>query len=62
MRESAHLNSRWVDLPLTEPTDLEKRIEAAFARTYGHDWRDPEALVDVPFRQGGVRYTEGNWD
>jgi len=61
MRESA-LRGTWVDLPLTEPTELEAEIECEFRRTYGHDPRDTEALVSVPFPQGGVRYTIGNWD
>ncbi len=62
MRESARLGTGWLDLPLAGPTDCERRTEAAFVETYGHDWRDAEGLVDVPFPQGGVRYTVGNWD
>jgi len=62
MRESAHLRAGWLDLPLSEPTDVERRIEQAFIEDYGHDWRDAEGLADVPFPQGGVRYTVGNWD
>lgn len=62
MRESARLGKGWVDLPLTVPTELERRIEAAFVKTYGRDWRDGEGLVDVGFRQGGVRTDVGNWD
>jgi predicted dehydrogenase len=62
MRESARLGGGWVDLPLTAPTELERRTEQAFVEDYGHDWRDAEGLVDVPFPQGGVRYTVGNWD
>ena len=62
MRESARLGTGWLDLPLAEPTDCERRTEAAFIETYGHHWRDAEGLADVPFPQGGVRYTVGNWD
>jgi len=62
MRESARLGSRWVDLPLTEETELERRLEEEFRAMYGHDASEVEALVDVPFPQGGVRYTIAGWD
>lgn len=62
MRESARRGSQWLDLPLAEQTELEAEMEREFRRTYGHDPRDTEALVNVPFPQGGVRYTIGNWD
>lgn len=62
MRESARLGGPWLDLPLTGPTEVERRMEQAFLEDYGHDWRDAEGLVDVAFPQGGVRYTVGNWD
>ena len=60
MRESAR-RGEWVDLPLTEPTELETRIEEAYLADYG-DWTDPESLVNTPFRRGGVRVDVANWD
>lgn len=62
MRESARRGNVWVDLPLTEPTALELELEEAYRRTYGHDARDAEALLNVGFPQGGVRYTVAYWD
>ncbi|MEA3401864.1 MAG: Gfo/Idh/MocA family oxidoreductase [Armatimonadota bacterium] len=61
IRESHRRGGGWLDLPLGEPTDLERDIEEAYRRTYG-DWEDPESLVDVPFPQGGVRFELGMWD
>ena len=61
MRESARRGGGWVELPLTEPTELELRIEEAYLETYG-DWTDPESLVNTPFHRGGVRVDVGNWD
>ena len=62
MRESARRGNTWVQLPLTEETDLEKQIEAEFRKVYGHDPREVEALVDTQFLIGGVRYIVANWD
>ena len=62
MRESARRDSAWVELPLTEETELERQMEEEFRRTYGHDARDVEALASVAFPRGGVRYTVGGWD
>ena len=61
MRESAR-SGGWVDLPLTEETELERELEQEFVRLYGHDARETEALVTVPFPQGGVRLTIAGWD
>lgn len=61
MRESARRGDGWVKLPLTEPTELEGRIEDAYLKQYG-DWTKPETLVNTPFHQGGVRTDIGNWD
>lgn len=62
MRESARRENVWVELPLTEETELEKQIEAEFRKVYGHDPRDVEALVNTQFLIGGVRYIVANWD
>jgi predicted dehydrogenase len=62
LRESARRGNKWVELPLTEETELERQIEAEFRRVYGHDPREVEALVNTPFLIGGVRYTVANWD
>jgi len=61
IRESDARGGGWVELPLGEPTALEAEIEAAYADDYG-DWTRPESLVDVPYRQGGVRLDVGGWD
>jgi predicted dehydrogenase len=62
LRESARRGNKWVELPLTEETELERQIEAEFRRVYGHDPREVEALVNTPFLIGGVRYIVANWD
>ncbi|MBI3921846.1 MAG: Gfo/Idh/MocA family oxidoreductase [Armatimonadetes bacterium] len=62
LRESHRRGNTWVDLPMTEPTELEKEMEAEFRRAYGHDYRAGEALTGVRFPLGGVRHTVGNWD
>ncbi|MCS7187423.1 MAG: Gfo/Idh/MocA family oxidoreductase [Armatimonadota bacterium] len=62
MRESARRWNVWVELPLTEETELEKQIEAEFRKVYGHDPREFEALVNTQFLIGGVRYIVANWD
>lgn len=62
LRESARRGNQWVELPLTDETELERQIEAEFRRVYGHDPRDVDALVNTQFLIGGVRYTVANWD
>lgn len=61
-RESARRGNTWVDLPLTEATELEKRIHEAFRKMYGHDPQESEALAGVPYPRGGVRYKVAGWD
>ena len=62
VRESAHLGSAWVNLPLGEPTDLERRIEAAFVQRYGQDpLADPDALLNAPFTRSGVLWQAAHW-
>ena len=62
LRESARRDSAWVDLPLTEATELEKEIEADFRSLYGHGPDDPEALSQIAYPRGGVRYRIAGWD
>ena len=62
LRESARRDSDWMDLPLTEPTELEKEIEADFRACYGHGPDEVEALANVAFPRGGVRYRVAGWD
>jgi len=62
MRESARRGNVWIDLPLTEPTALEKEIEAEFRSLYGADPDEPEALAKVAYARGGVRYRLAGWD
>lgn len=62
MRESARRNNTWVELPLMEPTALEEEIEAGFRSLYGHGPDEPEALAQVPYVRGGVRYRVAGWD
>ena len=62
LRESARRNSTWIDLPLTEITELEKRLHNEFFMTYGAGPEQVEALTDVAFPRGGVRWTVAGWD
>ena len=62
LRESARRNNIWMDLPLTEPTELEKAIEADFVRLYGHRPEEAEALSHVPVPRAGVRWRIAGWD
>jgi len=62
MRESARRGNVWIDLPLREVTDLEKRLHEEFRRMYGHSPEDVEDLSDVAFPRGGVRWTVAGWD
>jgi len=62
LRESARRGNTWVDLPLTEPTELEKQLEAEFRKTYGCGPDEPEALAKVAYFRGGVRYRVAGWD
>lgn len=62
LRESARRNNIWMDLPLTEPTELEKAIEADFVRLYGCRPEEAEALSHVPVPRAGVRWRTAGWD
>jgi predicted dehydrogenase len=62
IRESARLGSTWVDLPLRGPTELERKLEEEFRRMYGHPFYEVEALAQVQFPRGGVRWRVAGWD
>jgi len=62
MRESARLGNKWLDLPLTEVTELEKRIEQEFVKVYGHAFHESEALAGVRIPRAGVRWRVAGLD
>ena len=62
LRESARRGNEWVKLPLTEVTELEKRLHEEYRKMYGHDPDEVEALASVAFPRGGVRYRIAGWD
>ncbi|NOZ20054.1 MAG: Gfo/Idh/MocA family oxidoreductase [Planctomycetes bacterium] len=62
LRESARRNSTWMDLPLTEITELEKRLHNEFFMTYGGGPEQVDRLTGVAFPRGGVRWTVAGWD
>ncbi len=62
VRESADRGNTWVDLPLGEPTDLERKIEAEFVRRYGHDPIEaPERLLDANFTRSATLWPFAHW-
>ena len=62
LRESAHRDSVWLGLPLTEVTELERRIHTAYVRRYGYDpVADTAALLDTPFDRLSVMWTVAGW-
>lgn len=62
VRESARLGNAWVPLPLKEPTDLERRIEAEFVRRYGHDpISETDALLNAPFTRSATLWKAAHW-
>jgi len=62
MRESARRGNSWVELPLREVTDLERRLHEEFVKLYGHPYEEFDRLVNVPFPRGGVRWKVAGWD
>jgi hypothetical protein len=62
VRESAWQDHRWIDLPITQVTSVERAIEQEFIRRYGHDpIKEPQALADVQFPGGGVLWDVVGW-
>jgi predicted dehydrogenase len=62
IRESALHGSVWIDLPIQEVTELERRIHEEYKRRYGHDpIEGVESLLDVPFNRLSVIWTVAGW-
>ncbi len=62
IRESALRGSVWIDLPIQEVTELERRIHEEYKRRYGHDpIEGVESLLDVPFNRLSVIWTVAGW-
>jgi len=61
VRESALRGNVWLELPLTELTEIERRLQEAYRELYGHDYRDVRALAQTAFPRGGVRWTVARW-
>ena len=62
IRESANRGSVWVDLPLMEQTDLERRFEAEYVRQYGgHPITDRKRLLNAPFQRLSPLWTVAGW-
>ena len=58
----ANRGSVWVDLPLMEETDLERRFEAEFVRQYGgHPITDRKRLLNAPFQRLSPLWTIAGW-
>ena len=62
VRESARRGNTWVDLPLGEPTELERKIEEEFVRRYGHDpIEEPAKLLDANFTRSATLWPFAHW-
>jgi hypothetical protein len=62
LRESALRGSVWLDLPLTETTEVERRIHAEYVRRYGGDpTTDTAALLKAQFDRLSVMWTVAGW-
>ena len=62
VRESAWQGNKWIDLPITEVTGVERRIHELYVERYGHDpIKDPGALIDTQFPRGGVMWDVVGW-
>ena len=61
-RESALQGSRWMELPLVEQTELERRLHERYVATYGADpTTDAARLLDRSFGREGVFWTVAGW-
>lgn len=61
VRESAIRGSEWIDLPLSEETELERRINVAFTEKYGIGPDENDRLVNVPFTRASVIWDVAGW-
>jgi hypothetical protein len=62
LRESALRGSVWLDLPLAEETEIERRIHAEYLRRYGADpVHETDKLLRAPFNRLSVMWTVAGW-
>ena len=62
LRESAGRQGQWIDIPLTEPTDLEDRIHSEWVRSYGGDpVEDAERLLGARYSRLSAMWTVAGW-
>ena len=62
LRKSAGLNNIWIDIPLTKPTDLEKRLRSEYIKNYGGDpVTDTTYLLQSSFRRLSVMWSVAGW-
>ena len=62
LRESAGRQGQWIDIPLTEPTDLENRIHSEWVRYYGGDpVEDAERLLGARYGRLSAMWTVAGW-
>lgn len=62
LRESAGRQGQWIDIPLTEPTDLEDRIHSEWVRYYGGDpVEDAERLLGARYGRLSAMWTVAGW-
>ncbi|MAT74360.1 hypothetical protein CMK14_04295 [Candidatus Poribacteria bacterium] len=62
LRESANLDNTWVDLPLMETTNLEKRFQSAYIEAYGGDpVKNTAALLQTPFNRLSIMWSAAGW-
>lgn len=62
IRESADRGNTWVELPLQEPTALERQLETAYVRRYGYDpIEETEQLLDTTFTRSAVMWPLAHW-
>ncbi|MCS6863343.1 MAG: hypothetical protein NZT92_23800, partial [Abditibacteriales bacterium] len=62
LRESARRGSVWLDLPLTEETDIERLIRTEYLRRYEADpVHSTDKLLRAPFNRLSVMWTVAGW-
>jgi predicted dehydrogenase len=61
VRESALRGSIWVELPLSELTEVERGMHEAYHKLYGCDALDIKGMSKVAFPRGGVRWEVAQW-
>ena len=62
VRESALQGNKWIELPLTEFTEIERRLTEAFRERYGCDpVADIDKLTNTSFNRLSVMWTIAGW-